>query len=103
MAAFTTAPICLMEFAPVSAMALSMAAFISAVAGAGGEIGFEDGQLFGFFFGQLGAIAFCKLLDGFLALLDEGLQDLNGLGLVEHADFFYLFMLDGGLDAAQDA
>jgi hypothetical protein len=31
------------------------------------------------------------------------LQDLDGFGFVERADFFRFFVLDGGLDAAKDA
>src|SRR5260370_38550292 len=55
------------------------------VAGAGGEVGLDDGELFGFLFGEVVAIAFGEVLDGFLALLDEGLQELNGFGFVELA------------------
>jgi hypothetical protein len=73
------------------------------VAGAGGEISFEDGEFFGFLFGEFGAVAFSELVDGFLALLDEGLKDLDRFVFVESADFFDFFVLDGGLDAAQDA
>jgi hypothetical protein len=31
------------------------------------------------------------------------LDDLDGFGVVEGADFFYFAMLDGGFDAAEDA
>src|SRR5438477_126975 len=43
------------------------------------------------------------LLDRFLALLYERLQNLNGLGLVECADLFDFFVLDGRLDSSEDA
>ena len=49
------------------------------------------------------AIALRELLDGFLALLHEGLQDLNGFGFVERANFFDFLELDGGFDAAENA
>src|SRR5216684_4269559 len=55
------------------------------IAGAGGEVGLDDGELFGFLFGEVVAIAFGELLDGFLALL------------------FGFFIGDGGLDHAEDA
>ncbi len=73
------------------------------VAGAGGEIGLEDGEFLGFFVDEILAIAFAELVDGFFALLDEGLQDLDGFGFVERVDFLGFFVLDGGLDAAEDA
>src|SRR6266481_6012150 len=73
------------------------------VAGAGGEIGLKDGKFLGFFVDEILAVAFSELIDGFFALLDEGLQDLNGFGFVESADFFGFFVLDGGLDAAEYA
>jgi len=71
--------------------------------GAGWEIGFEDGELFGFFFGEFGAVAFGELVDGFLALLDKRLEDLDGFVFIEGADFFDFLVLDGGFDAADDA
>jgi len=43
------------------------------------------------------------LVDGFFALLDQRLQDLDGFGFVERVDFLGFFVLDGGLDAAEDA
>jgi len=73
------------------------------IAGAGGKVGFDDGELFGFFLGEIVAIAFGELLDGFLALLDEGLQQLDGFRLVELAELFGFFVGDGGLDHAEDA
>lgn len=73
------------------------------VAGAGGEIGFEDGELLGFLVDQILAATFAELVDGFLALLDESLQDLDGFGFVERADFFGFLVLNGGFDAAEDA
>src|SRR5216683_1869201 len=36
------------------------------VAGASGEIGLDDGELFGFFCGEVVAVAFGELIDGFL-------------------------------------
>lgn len=72
-------------------------------AGPGGEIRFQNGELFGFLVHEILAAAFAELFDGFLALLDERLEELDGFGFVERADFFRLFVLDGGLDAAQDA
>src|SRR6267378_1734454 len=73
------------------------------LAGAGREIRFDDGELFGFFFGEFGAVALGELFDRFLALFYERLQDLNGLRLVEYANFFDFLVLDGRLDAPQDA
>jgi hypothetical protein len=73
------------------------------VAGAGGEIGLEDSKFLGFLVDEVLAIAFAELVDGFFALLDERLQDLDGFGFVERVDFFGFFVLDGGFDAAQDA
>jgi len=46
---------------------------------------FDDGEFFGFFFDEVVAIAFGELVDGFFALLDQSLQELDGLGLVELA------------------
>src|SRR5260370_29455326 len=40
------------------------------VAGAGGEGGLDDGELFGFLFGGVVAIAFAGVLDGFPSPLD---------------------------------
>ena len=73
------------------------------VAGAGGEIGLEDGEFLGFFIDEILAVALSKLVDGFFALLDERLQDLDGFGLVESPDFFGFLILDGGFEAAEDA
>ena len=73
------------------------------IAGTGRKIRFDDGEFFGFFFDEIVAIAFGELVDGFFALLDESLQQLDGLGLVELAEFFVFFVGDGGLDAANDA
>src|SRR6266436_305907 len=73
------------------------------LAGAGREIRFNDGELFGFFFGEFGAVALGKLLDRFLALFYEHLQDLNGLRLVEYANLFDFLVLDGRLDTPQHA
>ena len=44
-----------------------------------------------------------ELVDGFLALLDEGLQQLDRFGLVERALFLNFFQLDSGLHHTQDA
>jgi hypothetical protein len=73
------------------------------VAGTGWEIRLENGEFLGLFVDEVLAIAFSKLVDGFFALLDERLQDLDGFGFVERVDFFGFLILDGGLDAAQDA
>jgi hypothetical protein len=73
------------------------------IAGSSGEIGFDDGQLFRFFFGEISAVAFGELVDRFFALLDQRLQELDGFGLVEFAKLFRLFVGDGGLDHAKDA
>jgi hypothetical protein len=68
-----------------------------------GQIGFEDREFLGFLVDEILPVAFSELVDGFFALLDERLQDLNGFGFVECVDFFGFFVLDGGFDAAQDA
>src|SRR6266851_9205541 len=73
------------------------------LAGAGRKIRFDDGELFGFFFGEFGAVALGELFDRFLALLYERLQNLNGLRLVEYANLFDFLVLDGRLDSPQDA
>jgi hypothetical protein len=73
------------------------------VAGAGGEIGFEDGEFLGFFVDEILAVSLSKLVDGFFALFDERLEDLDGFGFVECVDFFGFFVLDGRLDATEDA
>jgi hypothetical protein len=73
------------------------------VAGAGGEVGLDDGELFSLFLGKVVAVAFGELIDGFFALLDEGLQELDGFGLVELAKLFCFFVGDGGFDHAEDA
>ncbi len=73
------------------------------LAGAGRKIRFDDGEFFGFFFGEFRAVAFGELVDRFLALLYERLQNLNGLSLVENANLFDFFVLDGCLDSPQDA
>ena len=73
------------------------------IAGAGGEIGLEDGEFLGFLVDQILAAALAELIDGFFALLDERLQDLNGLRFVERVDFLGFFVLDGGFYASEDA
>jgi hypothetical protein len=73
------------------------------VARSGGEIRLDDSQLFGFLFGEIVAVAFGELVDRFLALLDERLQELDGFGFVELAELFGFFVGDGGLDHAEDA
>jgi len=73
------------------------------VAGASGEIGLDDGELFGFFCGEVVAVAFGELIDGFFALLDEGLQELDGFGFVELAELFGFLVGDGGFDHTEDA
>ena len=73
------------------------------VTGAGGQIGLENGEFLGFFVDEVLAVSFSELVDGLFALLYKGLQDLDGFGFVERVNFFGFFVLDGGLDAAQDA
>jgi hypothetical protein len=73
------------------------------IAGAGWEIGLEDGEFLGLFVDEVLAVTFSELVDGFFALLDERLEDLDGFGFVERVNFLCFFVLDGGLDAAQDA
>jgi hypothetical protein len=73
------------------------------IAGARWKIRLEDGEFLGLFVDKVLAIAFSELVDGLFALLDEGLQDLDGFGLVERVNFFRFFVLDGGFDAAKDA
>jgi hypothetical protein len=68
-----------------------------------GEVGFYDAEFFSLLFDEVVTVAFAELLDGILALLDEGLQELNGFGLVERAQLLGLLVGDGGLDAAEDA
>src|SRR5258707_1705985 len=58
LADFTTAPICLMEVAPVSAMALAMAASLSASRAPAGSDGLKRCRSLGFFFAQTLACAF---------------------------------------------
>jgi len=60
-------------------------------------------KLLGFFADEFRAVALGELFNRFLALLYEGLQNLDGLGVVEGAYFFDFLVLDGGLDSAQDA
>src|SRR5260370_13851025 len=72
-------------------------------AGAGGQIRFDDGELFRFLGDEFRAVAFGELVDGFLALFYEGLQNLDGFGFVEWANLFHFFVLDGRLDSPQDA
>ena len=72
-------------------------------AGAGGKVRFDDGELPSFLVSEVLAIALSELVDGFFALLDESLQELDGFWFVDGADFFGFLVLDGGLDAAEDA
>ena len=53
--------------------------------GAGGEISFENEEFLVFLVDEILAAAFGELLDGFFALLDERLQQLNGFRVVERA------------------
>src|SRR6266513_6446939 len=73
------------------------------LAGAGREIRFDDGELFGFFFSEFRPVALGELFDRLLALFYERLQDLHGLRLVEYANLFDFLVLDGRLDSPQDA
>src|SRR6266436_4999884 len=67
------------------------------------QIGLDDSEFLGFLFGQLRPVAFGKLLDGFLALLHQRLQDLNGFRLVQRANLFDFPVLDGRFDSPQNA
>src|SRR6266404_2338495 len=67
------------------------------------QIGLDDSEFLGFLFGQLRPVAFGKLLDGFLALLHQRLQDLNGFRLVQRANLFDFPVFDGRFDSSQDA
>jgi len=98
LAPFTTAPICLMEFAPVSAIALLIARIHLRLAGAGWQIRFDDGEFLGFFSASP-AVALGELLDRLLALFYERLQYLMDFRLVHGAHFFDFFVLDGRLDS----
>jgi hypothetical protein len=71
-------------------------------AGAGGEIGFDNREFLGFLVDEISAVAPCELVDRLFALLDERLQQLDGLGFVQGANFFRFLVLDRGLDAAED-
>ena len=71
--------------------------------GPGGKIGLEDFQFVGLFVDEVLAAAFGKLVDRFLALFRESLQELNGFGAVERAHFFDFLELQGRFDHAQDA
>ena len=73
------------------------------IAGSGGQILFDNFYFLGFFIGEILTSALCELLDGFLALLDERLQDLQGLHIVEWAHFVNFFELERAFDHAQDA
>jgi hypothetical protein len=73
------------------------------VGGGRRKIGFDDGEFFCFFVGEVGAIALGELIDRLFALLDESLEELDRFIFVERANFFGLFVLDGRLDAAKDA
>ena len=73
------------------------------VTGSGGQIFFDDGDFFGFFVREILAAALGELLDGFLALFDEGLQNLQGFQIVERAHLVNFFELQGAFDHAQDA
>src|SRR5580692_5419166 len=72
------------------------------VAGSGGQIFFDDGDFFGFLVRQIFAAALAELFDGFLALFDERLQDLQRLEIVERAHFVDFFELQSAFDHAQD-
>ena len=102
-AAFTTAPICFSESAPDSEMASSMARRMSSSLGAAGKY-------CSIIFISLASLSarswrppWRELFDGFLALLDESLQDLQGLHIVERAHFVDFLELERAFDHAQDA
>src|SRR5271154_1791458 len=73
------------------------------VRGSGGQICFDDLDFFGLFFGEVVASAFGELFDGFVALLDESLENLQRFEIVERAHLFDFFMFEGALHHAQDA
>ena len=77
-----------------------MAAFISSAEAPAGRYDSMMASFPAFLFGEFGAVALGELVDGFLALLQDRLQQLNGLRLVELADFFDFLELDGGFDRA---
>ena len=73
------------------------------VVGSGRKIVFDDFDFARFFFREIVAAAFCELLDGFVALFDERLQDLQRFQIFERAHLFDFFVFQRGLDHAQDA
>ena len=73
------------------------------VAGSGRQIFLDDGDFFGFFVREILAAALGELIDGFAALLDQGLQNLQGFQIVERTHFFDFLVLQGAFDHAQDA
>ena len=64
---------------------------------------FDEGSFLGFLVGQFWAPALRELIDRFLALLQDCLQELNRLVFVEFAEFFHFFQLNRSLNHAQDA
>jgi len=58
---------------------------------------------FFFFFGEVEAAAFGELFGGFVALFDEGLQDLKGFEVVERAHLFDFLVLQRGFHHTEDA
>jgi hypothetical protein len=73
------------------------------VAGSGGQIFFDDGNFLGFLVREILAAALGELFDGFFALLDEGLQNLQRFEIVKRAHFVDFFEFQGAFDHAQDA
>ena len=71
--------------------------------GAAGEILLDKGDFLFFFFGEVEAAAFGELFGGFVALFDEGLQDLKGFEVVERTHLFDFLVLQRGFHHAEDA
>lgn len=70
---------------------------------AGGEIGFEDLEFAGLLIDEILPAAFGELLDRFLALFDESLEQLNRFRLIEGTNLFDFFQLKRGFHHAEDA
>ena len=98
---FITVPISFMVGAPISAMTALTPATICSSLGGLGHVGFDQHDFGGFLVGHFLAAALGELLDGILALLDQGGQDLLRFFVVERRHLFDLAILERGLDHAQ--
>src|SRR5439155_10166640 len=67
------------------------------------QIRLEDRDLGGCFFGEILPSTFGELLDGVFALLDEGGDDLSGLGVVERSAFLDVAVHERGFEHPQRA